>query len=150
MLAKNHTRRNPDEAFLCGLLHGIGRLYLLTRTPQFPEFLGDPASLVETMRDWHADVAKAILENWEMSEELIGAVTDQDDVSRTHSGSPDLTDVVVVANMMATYIDHPESLILNMSGVTGFKMLGLDENNCPAVLTACREEIEALRQALGG
>ena len=149
VLAKNHTRRNADEAFLCGLLHSVGRLYLLTRTPQFPEFLGDPTSLAETMRDWHADVAKAILENWEMSEELVQAITDQDDVSRTHSGPPDLTDVVVVANMMATYIDHPETLILNMSGVTGFKMLGLDEKNCAEVLTQSREEIEALRQALG-
>jgi HD-like signal output (HDOD) protein len=149
VLAKNHTRRNPDEAFLCGLLHSVGRLYLLTRTPQFPEFLGDPVSLAETMRDWHADVAKAILENWEMNEELVQAITDQDDVERTHGGPPDLTDIVVVANMMATYIDHPESLVLNMSGVTGFKMLGLDEKNCVEVLAQSREEIEALRQALG-
>lgn len=149
VLAKAHTRRNPDEAFLCGLLHSVGRLYLLTRTPQFPEFLGDPVSLADTMRDWHADVAKAILENWEMSEELVQAITAQDDVSRTHSGPADLTDVVVVANMMATYIDHPETLVLNMSGVTGFKALGLTEENCPQVLTESRAEIEALRQALG-
>ena len=150
VLAKNHTKRNADEAFLCGLLHGVGRMYLLTRTPKFPEFLGDPISLAETMRDWHADVAKAILENWEMSEELVQAITLQDDVTRVHTGPADLTDIVVVANMMATYLDHPESLVLNMSGVTGFKMLGLDEENCPTVLAESRAEIEALRQALGG
>lgn len=150
VLAKSHTNRNPDEAFLCGLLHGVGRLYLLTRVPKFPHFLGDPTSLAETMRDWHADVAKAILENWEMSEELIGAITSQDDITRVHAGAADLTDVMVVANMMTTYMDHPESLVLNMSGVTGFRMLGLDEQNCQGVLAQSRAEIEALRQALGG
>ncbi len=150
VLARNHTKRNADEAFLCGLLHGVGRLYLLTRTPLFPEFLGDPTSLAETMRDWHADVAKAILENWEMNDELVQAITLQDDVARAHSGPADLTDIVVAGNMMAAYIDHPESLALNMSGVTGFRMLGLDENNCAEALAQCRDEIEALRQALGG
>ena len=149
VLAKNHTKRNPDEAFLAGLLHGVGRLYILTRTPLFPELLGDPGSLADTTRDWHADVAKAILENWELSEELVQAVTDQDDATREHTGPADLSDVLVVANMMATYVDHPESLVLNMSGITGFKMLGLTENNCAETLAESRGEIEALRQALG-
>lgn len=149
VLAKNHTKRNPDEAFLAGLLHGVGRLYILTRTPLFPELLGDPVSLADTTRDWHADVAKAILENWELSEELVQAVTDQDDATREHAGPADLSDVLVVANMMATYVDHPESLVLNMSGITGFKMLGLTESNCAEALAESRGEIEALRQALG-
>ncbi len=149
VLAKNHTKRNPDEAFLAGLLHGVGRLYILTRTPQFPEFLGDPVTLASTMRDWHSEVAKAILENWEMTEELIQAVTEQDDSGREHSGPADLTDVLIVANLMTTYLEHPESLVLNMGGVTGFKMLGLDENNCAQVMQESSAEIEALRQALG-
>jgi HD-like signal output (HDOD) protein len=149
VLAKNHTQRNPDEAFLAGLLHGVGRLYILTRTPQFPDLLGDPTSLAEMMRDWHSEVAKAILENWDMSEELVQAVTEQDDSAREHEGPPDLSDVLVVANLMTTYVDHPESLVLNMGGVSGFTMLGLDESNCAQALEESRAEIEALRQALG-
>lgn len=149
VLAKNHTKRNPDEAFLAGLLHGVGRLYILTRTPQFPDLLGDPVSLADTMRDWHAEVAKAILENWQMSEDLVHAVTEQDDIQRHHAGAADLSDVLIVASLMTTYVDHPESLLLNMSGVASFKMLGLDESNCTQAMSESRAEIEALRQALG-
>jgi HD-like signal output (HDOD) protein len=149
VLAKNHTKRNPDEAFLVGLLHGVGRLYILTRTPQFPDLLGDPASLADAMRGWHAEVAKAILENWRMSEELVQAVTEQDDSQRQHAGPADLSDVLIVATLMTTYVDHPESLALNMSGVTSFRMLGLDETNCTQAMSESRAEIEALRQALG-
>ena len=149
VLSRNHTERNPDEGFLAGLLHGVGRLYILTRTPKFPELLGNPESLGDITRDWHAQVAKAILENWELTDELVQAVADQDDVAREHEGMADLTDILVCANMMAAYMDHPEDLVLNMAGVTSFTRLGLDQANCTVVLAESREEIEALRQALG-
>jgi len=149
VLAKNHTKRNADEAFLTGLLHGVGRLYILTRTPRFPALLGDSASLDEIMNNWHANIAKAVLENWELNEELVQAVAEQDDVGREHEGPADITDILICANMMAAYIDHPEHLVLNMSGVRSFRMLGLDENNSAEILAESRDEIEALRQALG-
>lgn len=150
VLTKNHAKGNPDESFLAGLLHGVGRLYILTRMARFPALLADTATFEAIMRDWHPAVAKAILENWEMSEELVQAVADQDDAAREHEGAADLSDVLIVANMMAAYVDHPENLVLNMSGVNGFRMLGLDESNCANVLGESRTEIEALRQALGG
>jgi HD-like signal output (HDOD) protein len=149
VLAKNHTQRNADEAFLAGLLHGVGRLYILTRTPKFPALLGDAASLDEIMRNWHANIAKAVLENWELSEELVQAVSDQDEIGREHEGPADVADILVCANMMAAYIDVPEHLALNMAGVRSFRMLGLDEGNSPKILAESRDEIEALRQALG-
>jgi HD-like signal output (HDOD) protein len=149
VLAKNHTNRNADEAFLAGLLSGVGRLYILTRTPRFPALLGDAASLDEIMNNWHANIAKAVLENWELSDEMVQAVAEQDDVGREHDGPADITDILTCANMMAAYIDHPEHLVLNMSGVRSFRMLGLDENNSATILAESRDEIEALRQALG-
>ena len=149
VLAKNHTQRNADEAFLAGLLHGVGRLYILTRTPRFPALLGDVASLDEVMRNWHASVAKAVLENWELNDELVHAVAEQDDIAREHEGAADLSDILICANMMAAYIDQPADLVLNMSGVRSFRMLGLDEQNSAKILAESRDEIEALRQALG-
>ena len=149
VLAKNHTQRNADEAFLAGLLHGVGRLYILTRTPRFPALLGDVASLDEIMRNWHASIAKAVLENWELNEELVHAVADQDDIVREHDGAADLTDILTCANMMAAYIEQPADLVLNMAGVRSFRMLGLDEQNSAKILAESRDEIEALRQALG-
>jgi HD-like signal output (HDOD) protein len=149
VLGKSHSTRNADEAFLAGLLHGVGRLYILTRTPRFPALLGDAASLDEIMRNWHANVAKAVLENWELNEELVQAVADQDEIGREHEGPADLADILICANMMAAYIDTPTDLVLNMAGVKSFRMLGLDESNCAEILAASRDEIEALRQALG-
>ena len=150
VLANNHTARNADEAFLTGLLHGIGRLYNLTHTPRFPALLGDAAALDEIMRNWHASVAKTILENWEFSDELIQAIAEQDEIGREHEGPADITDILLCANVMAAYLDHPEDLVLNMSEVRNCRMLGLDESNSAKILAGSRDEIEALRQALGG
>jgi HD-like signal output (HDOD) protein len=149
LLAKNHTGRNADETLLAGLLHRVGRLYILVRTPRFPALLGDPASLEEILRNWHANIAKAILENWELNEELIQAIAAQDEIGRDHAAPAAINDIPVCANRMAAYLDHPEGLVLEMSGVRSFPMLGLDGNNSAKILAESRGEIEALRPALG-
>lgn len=148
VLAKNHTKRNPDEAFLAGLLHGVGKLYILTRADRHSVLFSDPLALEQIMRDWHANVGKSILENWEMSEELVAAVGDQDDTAREHEGAADLTDLLICANMMAAYFEQPADLELNMQGVSAFRMLGLNAGNSTKVLADCRDEINALRAAL--
>jgi HD-like signal output (HDOD) protein len=150
VLAKNHTKRNADEAFLCGLLHGVGRLYILARADRNAALFHDPDALEQVMRDWHANVGRTILENWEMGEEIVHAVGSQDDIDAADAGPPNLTDVLICANMMAAYFDQPADLELNMQGVMAFQRLGLDGPTSARVLQESKGEIEALRQALGG
>jgi HD-like signal output (HDOD) protein len=150
VLAKNHTKRNADEAFLCGLLHGVGRLYILARADRNAALFADREALEQVMRDWHASIGKTILENWEMGEEIVQAVANQEDIDSPQAGPPDLTDVLICANMMAAYFDQPADLELNMQGVMAFRRLGLDGPTSARVLQESRDEIDALRLALGG
>ena len=44
VLARTCTQVNPDEAMLTGMMHGIGKLYVLTRAIDHPElFASDDA-----------------------------------------------------------------------------------------------------------
>ena len=149
VLAKRCTQRNPDEALLTGLLHGVGKLYMLTRIVNHPALLHDSDSLNTLLRDRHASIGKAILENWELPEEVCQAVNDHEDIAREHEGPADLTDVVTVAVMMAAYAEHPEDLELNMQGIRAFHSLGLDGPKSQQVMTEMSEEISALQLALG-
>ena len=149
VVSKKQTKINPDEAFLAGLLHGIGKLYILSRCEKHPVLFANEEALVQVIRDWHANVGKAIMENWEMAQTLVDAIGDQEDIERAHDGGADLTDVVICANMMAAYFEQPADLELNMQGVTAFKMLSLDAASTTAIIKECREEIDALRNALG-
>ncbi len=148
-VAKRQPTINADEAMLAGLMHGIGKLYILGRADSNAELLEDTASLAQVLRDWHASIGKAILEAWGFPEEVASAVGDQDDIDRSAGGQVDLTDVLTVSIMIADYAAHPADLELNMQGVRGFRRLGLDGEACNRILQESERDIADLRRALG-
>lgn len=148
-IARKFTTINPDEALLTGLLHGIGKLYILTRADDHPELFTDQGAIEQIMRDWHASIGKAILENWDFAAEVANAVAEHEDITREHSGPTDLTDVVTVANMMAAFAENPDNIELNMQGIRAFERMRIDGTKCLEVMRESQDEISALRQALG-
>ena len=147
--ARKFARVNPDTALLAGLLHGIGRLYLLTRARHFPALFADPAAYGQIVNDWHTNVAKAILENWDMADEIVLAVHEHEQIDRAHDGPADLTDVLLVGDLLASFQEWPESLELNLQGVHAVNRLDLDRVRLERIIEDSATEIAALRQALG-
>src|SRR5580700_584577 len=70
VLARTCTKVNADEALLTGMMHGIGKLYVLTRATEHPEMFLTGRTLDDIIGQWHASIGKAILENWEFSESM--------------------------------------------------------------------------------
>jgi HD-like signal output (HDOD) protein len=139
---------NADEAMLVGLLHNVGKIYILARANRYGDLFKDPPALAQVMRDWHANVGKAILENWSFPEHLCEAVAEHENIDRV-VGHPDVADVLTVAVMMSGFMGHEADLELNMQGVKAFWRLGLDNDKCVHVMRDCEDEISALRNALG-
>ncbi|MFL6605989.1 MAG: HDOD domain-containing protein [Steroidobacteraceae bacterium] len=148
-VARRYSKVNPDTALLAGLLHGIGQLYILTRSAQHPGLFANQAAYTAIVRDWHSAIAKALLENWEMAEEVIEAVSNFEDLERLHSGPVDLTDVVTVGNLLAAFKDHPETIELNMHDVPACKRMQIDRASYEQLIDESEHEIDTLRQALG-
>ncbi len=150
VLARNHSRVNPDEAMLTGMMHGIGKLYILTRATDHPGLFGGDAELNEIIENWHAPIGKAILENWEFPEAMAQAVADQANSTRDEDGAADLADVVAVAILIASYGTDIGGLELALQGHAGAKRLGLDESKTLSVMQDSAAEVTALGQALAG
>jgi HD-like signal output (HDOD) protein len=148
-VAKRYSQINPDTGMLAGLLHGIGKLYILTRSSKHPALFAETATYNQIVRDWHSPVAKALLENWDMAEEIVNAVSDYEDIERAHSGPVDLTDVLTVGNLLAAFKEHPESLEINMHDVAACKRMKIDRASYEKLIDESEHEIDALRQALG-
>ena len=148
-VAKRYSKVNPDTAMLAGLLHGIGKLYILTRSSKHPALFADQVTYNQIIRDWHSAVAKALLENWDMAEEIVSAVSDYEDLSRSHSGPVDLTDVLAVGNLLAAFKEHPETIEINMHDVAACKRMSIDRAAYEKLIDESESEIDALRQALG-
>jgi putative nucleotidyltransferase with HDIG domain len=147
-IASRTPRVNPDESMLAGLLHNVGKIYILARANRHGSLFKDPASLAQVMRDWHANVGKAIVENWGFPEHISEAVAEHENIDRT-AGHADVTDVLTAAVMMAGFMGHETDLELNMQGVKAFWRLELNNEKCVHVMRDCKQEIAALRTALG-
>jgi HD-like signal output (HDOD) protein len=149
VLARNCTKVNPDEAMLTGMMHGIGKLYVLTRVVDHPELFASNTLLSQIITEWHASIGKAILENWNFSEAMAQAVGDQADVGRVLEGPADLTDVIVVSILMASHMGDIPGLEASLSDMAAAQRLGLDQAKTQAVMSESAAEVTALSQALG-
>jgi HD-like signal output (HDOD) protein len=130
------------------MMHGIGKLYVLTRVVDHPELFASNTLLSQIITEWQASIGKAILENWNFSEPMAQAVGDQADFGRVLDGPADLTDVIVVSILMASHTDDIPGLEASLSEITAAKRLGLDQAKIQAVMSESAAEVTALSQAL--
>ena len=80
VVAKRAFGRQPDEAMLAGLLHGIGALYILTHTQKADPALRADPEFQAIVRDWQPRLGKAILDAWGLPEHIGQAVASQDEI----------------------------------------------------------------------
>ena len=149
VLARTYSKVNPDEAMLAGIMHGIGKLYVLTRATSHPELLADTVMLDGILRDWHASIGKAILENWEFSEEMSSAVGAQNDHTREGPAAPDLHDVIAMAIVLASHHADADGIDAEMDGLATAKRFGLNKERASLLMRECASEVAALSDALG-
>jgi HD-like signal output (HDOD) protein len=145
-----HTRAaNADEALLAGLLHNVGAVYVLARTPKDSTLLLDPATRDAVLIDWQASIGKAVAENWGLPERVTEAIGEQESIHRHEPGPRDLIDVLQVAVRAAgAYGQNAPSLPL-VADLPAFQRLGLDTDLWAGILADGDAEIVDLRSALG-
>jgi HD-like signal output (HDOD) protein len=149
VVARRHAGVNPDTALLAGLLHGVGKLYILARGAKHPKLFADHAAYHAIELDWHATIARAILENWGLSDDVIDAVHDHEDLAREHNGVPDLTDVLTIASLLTTFHAWPDTLELNLQGVKAAERMRLDRKALDALVAEADREVALIKQTLG-
>lgn len=149
VVAKHYTNVNPDQALLTGLLHALGRLYVVMRAEGGPKVSAE--ELREVAASWQATIGKAILESWGLPEALQHAVEHQDDVAADNLAATDgdgaacLTRVLIAAKLLAT--GHKADEVAGMPALAWLE--ALNEDGATAVLENHAEEIQALHASLG-
>jgi HD-like signal output (HDOD) protein len=100
-------RVKPDEALVVGLIHNIGRIYLLSRAPTYPELFESPEAIAQLLDSFHAGVGKAIVEFWRLPAEIALAVELQGEID-TDPERPSMVAVLTAAIALAP-LDHEPS-----------------------------------------
>jgi HD-like signal output (HDOD) protein len=148
-LVAQRTKVRSDEAFLTGLLHGIGTLYIMVRAANRADGMGQRPSWMELIGGWQASIGKAVLESWGFAESLCDAIADQGDHDRKWKPEPTLADILIASLVLADAREKPEPREIGTEGINAFLTIGVTPADCTAILAQADEQIRLVHEALG-
>jgi HD-like signal output (HDOD) protein len=140
VIAKRFTRLNPDQALLTGLLHVLGRLYIIMRSKDATEI--SDGEMRQVIDGWHASIGKAILESWGLPEELQYAIEHQDEFEAEQDGPVSMTDLLIAAKLFA----KGET---DGARFPALRRVGIAEKNGTSPMTEHEDEVNSVRASLG-
>ena len=143
------TKLNADEAFLAGLLHEVGKLYILLRANGNDESLVGDAGFQSVLAAWHPRLGQAVIEAWELPAELAVAVGGHLNASLAAPEPPTMTAVVAVANYLAELGDAARSDPELHSKIPGFGSLAMDKATFDWLLRASAVDVDLMTIAFG-
>lgn len=142
---------NPDQALLAGLLQDIGALPLLAELRQYPELLGDDASVEALLAEFTGKISGLILNRWQFPYEMVVAGLTREQWQRDGHERADLADLILIARYH-TYLGEPAAQKLPpLRELPAFQRLRLGElgpEQGLLFLREAREEVESLREIL--
>jgi HD-like signal output (HDOD) protein len=134
-------------AFAAGLLHGIGRFYILVQSAKQGTSHSQVPLNAALVDAWHPAIAKAVLKNWQMDEAVYEAVGAQAEVHIVRAGPVTLTDVLIASIRLSTRLQNSsDAASLNAGGA--FARMDLTAEACKDLIAQAAEEIRALQRAL--
>lgn len=146
-MAKESRRVRTDEAMLTGLLHNIGKIYILARTSkEQAATFGDDG---QELRSWHPSIGQALIENWKLGDELAAAVGGQYEIERSHAGPPDLQDLLIVAVNVAAQMANNSADDAELAKLPAAAALGLSDSAFVRIMLESQTDVEMLQAALG-
>ncbi|HEY1899826.1 MAG TPA: HDOD domain-containing protein [Steroidobacteraceae bacterium] len=148
VVAQSYTRVQPDVAMLAGLLHSCGRLYLLARAGSHRGLFADAEAFRTVERDWHLSVAVALLENWNVPDEIVHAIAESEDLARDPRGPPTLTDVLILALAIARHAAQPAVLEMQLRDIKCLARFNLNAGAVGQMLEASKNDLAQLEEAL--
>ena len=142
VLARALTTLRPDEALFAGLVHDIGRFYLLSRASKYPELIEHRDELETIVQEWHPSIGQAILQQLDLPEALTVAVAEHE-LGNYRFPPRNMTHLVTLANLAA----HSREGRGAPSGQDGTVELPEDSPVFP-VLAEAAAEVQSLIDAL--
>ncbi|MCC7464327.1 MAG: HDOD domain-containing protein [Gammaproteobacteria bacterium] len=148
-LARETGAARADESLLAGLLHNIGKVYILARAARDSELHRHPEVKARILRDWYPGIGQALVENWKLPEQIAAAVGAQLDRGREHDGGPELADLLTVAVALAAQLASGRSDATEVALLPAARALGLDDARAVRVVLESQTDLEMLQAALG-
>jgi HD-like signal output (HDOD) protein len=147
----------PDTALLAGLLHVVGRLYILSRLHRVPRVMDEPGVVEAVMDQVGNEIGKTLLETWEMPAEFGNALVMHGDPDRDLNGPLVLADILAAAIILADllppsradYLDQIQLASVFAQTEPLWQHLNMTREHCSDVLHAALHDVQHLRAQFG-
>ncbi|MFK8016230.1 MAG: HDOD domain-containing protein [Gammaproteobacteria bacterium] len=149
-LAQRAGTVDPDEAMFVGLIHDVGKLYILTRIEHHSELFDSDESINQVLADWHVAIGQSIVENWDFGPALVEAVSEHEDDDRRATGPLELVDVLCAANTLCKALEDKTITEMDFDACGPFKRVALTADAYAELMEESKEEISAMMSALNG
>jgi len=136
---------DPENAFMCGLLHQVGKLYILTSAKEFPEFLGDPVARENVLNDWHQQVGQSIVESWGFPDAVSQSMNPQQFFDDHTHLDPAPVDIVFAAQGVLAAKEEDHSALITQAV---FRKLQLCVDDVESIRGKYSEKLSAVQQSL--
>ncbi|NOX67752.1 MAG: HDOD domain-containing protein [Gammaproteobacteria bacterium] len=145
VIARSAAPLNADHAFLAGLLHDVGKLYILTQAKEYPGFLGDEDSLNTVLRDWHPSVGCSIVGAWGFAGEVVQSIDIDENLDTASSRGAALVDVVYAAIAL---LDAPEETLTKIPLHPSMQRLGVTGDSFTEISEAAELHAQSMRHSI--
>jgi len=144
-IAEKSGRVDEETAFMCGLLHQIGKLYILTQAKDYPDFLGDKTSLREVQDQWHAPIGCSIVEAWGFPSAVFQSLDPNKFRDERMQLQPAPVDVVYAATGL---LSADESTWSESMQDPVWQKLRLSENDAATIADGYQAKLATIQQSL--
>jgi HD-like signal output (HDOD) protein len=147
-LRAEHRQLDPELAMLGGLMHGVGKIYILAESALYPELADDGVLLDDIVRAWHAPAAGKLLEQWGLGLQVAEAVTGHDEADEALRSQATLADLLHAAMIFAELRGEPADLARQLTASRACQRLGLFRLDLPYVLQQIAGDAGSLDRVL--
>ena len=144
VIARHCTRLDADSAFIAGLLHRIGTLYIFAKHGEYPTLLSDAESRQHLIEEWSAPIGESIVGNWKFSREIRETLNPDVDEAPQPGAKASLTDVIIAAKQAMSGDD------LELKDTAQERRLQLTEELLPEIRESYKQKLDSLASAVRG
>lgn len=137
----------PDRALLCGLIHDIGSLPLMSFLERHPEYDNGEECYLQLADKCRIELGIEIIKAWRFDDFMQDVITHSENWERDSSAPADYADVVIVAQRHAQ-LGEKQRLIEPIPAMKKFPVFSLGAAASLELITEAQDEILELQNIL--
>lgn len=142
VIARDCTDLDADSAFIAGLLHRIGVLYIFTKYNEYPALLQDPVERESLIDEWVAPIGESIVGNWNFSDDIKESLNPNETDPGRRRSTANLADVVIMAKASLNGNDD------ELCDTPAATRVQLTAENMPAIMESYQQKLDSLASSV--